>query len=252
MVICIIFSITIGIEAAAATTTLNAWGENSAGQTNVPAGLANVKAISAGGYHSLALSDTQSADDTTPPTLAVSAEVSHFNSIGSNVDFFINDGATTASLAVYQGASSHYLTYYTSTCSYSGNMYTCNGMSLFGEVATEDLVVKSRTAVLNTNGSGLSGTQFSFECDTTTEECSSSETPIVGAPISVTWNKTSEFIYRRSGTSGSDYVNYKFITNGISAYSSASATGFIFGNPVTAMGSIGTSRSISISVQKNL
>jgi hypothetical protein len=182
------------------------------------------------------------------------AEVSHFTSTGSNVDFFINNGAISASLTVYQGGSSNFLTYYTSNCSYSGNMqtYTCNGMSLFGEVVIEDLVVKGRTAVLNTNGSGLSGTQFSFECDTTTEECSSSETPIVGAPISVTWNRTSEFAYHRSGTSEFDYLNYKFITSGTSAYHSASATGFIFGNPVTAMGSIGTSRSISISVQKNL
>jgi alpha-tubulin suppressor-like RCC1 family protein len=32
-----------------------AWGDNSAGQTNVPAGLSNVVAVAAGGFHSLAL-----------------------------------------------------------------------------------------------------------------------------------------------------------------------------------------------------
>jgi hypothetical protein len=32
-----------------------AWGDNSAGQTNVPANLTNVVAIAAGGYHNLAL-----------------------------------------------------------------------------------------------------------------------------------------------------------------------------------------------------
>jgi len=35
--------------------TVIAWGQNDFGQTNVPAGLANVQAISAGGSHSLAL-----------------------------------------------------------------------------------------------------------------------------------------------------------------------------------------------------
>jgi alpha-tubulin suppressor-like RCC1 family protein len=34
-----------------------AWGYNGQGQTNVPSGLTDVKAISAGGYHSLALKD---------------------------------------------------------------------------------------------------------------------------------------------------------------------------------------------------
>ena len=35
--------------------TVVAWGDDSAGQTNVPAGLSNVVAIAAGGFHSLAL-----------------------------------------------------------------------------------------------------------------------------------------------------------------------------------------------------
>jgi hypothetical protein len=35
--------------------TVVVWGDNSAGQTNVPAGLSNVVAVAAGGYHSLAL-----------------------------------------------------------------------------------------------------------------------------------------------------------------------------------------------------
>src|SRR5207253_648780 len=36
-------------------TQVAAWGYNSDGETNVPAGLSNVVAISAGGYHSVAL-----------------------------------------------------------------------------------------------------------------------------------------------------------------------------------------------------
>ena len=35
--------------------TVVGWGDNSYGQTNIPAGLTNVVAIAAGGYHSLAL-----------------------------------------------------------------------------------------------------------------------------------------------------------------------------------------------------
>src|SRR3974390_3190359 len=39
----------------AAGGTVFAWGDNGAGQTNVPTGLTNVVAIAAGDYHSLAL-----------------------------------------------------------------------------------------------------------------------------------------------------------------------------------------------------
>ena len=43
------------LPAAYAAAGVIAWGSNSAGQTNVPAGLSNVVAVAAGGYHSLAL-----------------------------------------------------------------------------------------------------------------------------------------------------------------------------------------------------
>lgn len=181
------------------------------------------------------------------------AEVSRFTSNGISVDFLFDDGTSTATLAVYQGASSHWLVYHASTCTGPENMRSCNGMFLYGYVPSADLVGDFRSVVLNTTGAELIGEQFPYTCDTTTNQCSFSPgTPIVGAPLSVTWTKTSEFTVRRSGSSESDYINYKLIQNGNSAYHSASATGFINGNPVSAMGTIGTSRQLSIYVQKNL
>jgi hypothetical protein len=41
--------------ASASTGTVVAWGDGGNGQTSIPSGLANVKAISAGRFHSLAL-----------------------------------------------------------------------------------------------------------------------------------------------------------------------------------------------------
>ena len=40
-----------------------AWGDDSAGQTNVPAGLTNVVAVAAGGFHSLALKNDGTRGD---------------------------------------------------------------------------------------------------------------------------------------------------------------------------------------------
>ncbi len=45
----------VSVAAAAPTDVVVAWGDNYNGQTTVPAGLSGVTAISAGGYHSLAL-----------------------------------------------------------------------------------------------------------------------------------------------------------------------------------------------------
>ncbi len=51
---------------AASPGTVVAWGDNTYGQTNVPAGLSNVTAIAAGGYHTVALVGTAP-----PPRLTI-------------------------------------------------------------------------------------------------------------------------------------------------------------------------------------
>jgi alpha-tubulin suppressor-like RCC1 family protein len=62
--------------------TMVAWGNNTYGQTNVPAGLSNVVAIAAGGYHNLALYDSGECNGglTVPPRTTVS-ETRRFSNI---------------------------------------------------------------------------------------------------------------------------------------------------------------------------
>jgi hypothetical protein len=57
-------------RAESSSGTVVAWGDNTDGQTTLPAGLSGVTAIAAGGYHSLAL--------VPPPHLAVSGIVSPY------------------------------------------------------------------------------------------------------------------------------------------------------------------------------
>src|SRR3972149_5541155 len=54
LVMCIFYFV-FGFETALASSTLNAWGWNEYGQTNVPADLNDVIVISAGEYYSMAL-----------------------------------------------------------------------------------------------------------------------------------------------------------------------------------------------------
>ena len=49
------FALSLTAARSYAGVSVVAWGDNSYGQTNVPAGLSNVVAVSAGGYHNLAL-----------------------------------------------------------------------------------------------------------------------------------------------------------------------------------------------------
>jgi alpha-tubulin suppressor-like RCC1 family protein len=79
--------------------TVSAWGENSDGQCDVPAGLSNVVAIAAGGYHSLALKSDNSvvawgyyaaplAPDVLPGITEISGGAMHSLALSSNGTVF--------------------------------------------------------------------------------------------------------------------------------------------------------------------
>jgi len=100
--------------------TLVAWGYNYSGQTNVPAGLSGVKAIAAGGFHTLALAPLVSPSITAPPlSLTVNAT--------ANAAFSVS--ATGTAPLIYQwvkdgidlnGASSATLTFIATDRSLAG------------------------------------------------------------------------------------------------------------------------------------
>jgi len=190
---------------------------------------------------------------------ASAAEVGHSMSSGDYASYGSFDGDTFTGVSVYrngsQGSATTWLNYYTSSCTYAGTSYSCTGANGWGEIPNDDFVMNgnSGNADLTTDASNVTGYSFSYSCDFETWYCSFEELPFSGGGwISASWSKSSEYAFKHNGRSEENFLNYTYIFQGRSAYSSASVEGNLFGQPFAgAQGSVGTSDGMSISIVKN-
>jgi len=185
--------------------------------------------------------------------VASAAEVSRFKANGASADLYFEQNGVYTSLSVYQGDQNQsYLSYYQSQCAYTDVSFTCSGKNLYGALSNRDFSLQGKNkATLSTNGSGLSGTSFTYTCTYDTYDCNFQETPISGGTFQVTWNKSSEYSSHNTGTSQSEYFNFRYRSSGSYSSTSAKASGNVLGVSLSNVsGSIGVSKSRSITIEK--
>ncbi len=186
-------------------------------------------------------------------SLASAAEVSRFKANGESADLYLDQDGATTSVSVSRGEQNQtYVSYYASQCTYTEVSFTCSGKNLYGSIPSREFTVQGKwKATLNTSGSTLTGTVFTYTCAYEDWTCDFQETPVSGGSMLLTWTKSSEYSSQSSGTSKSEYFNYRYRSSGTYTSNSAKVNGTVLGlSVVNVQGNIGVSKSRSITIEK--
>jgi hypothetical protein len=185
-------------------------------------------------------------------------EVSHFSYDGEAAWLDAYDNNSYISLSVGRGGTNQdvftSLSFYSSSCVDDGMTFSCTGMVGWGYIPNEDFDMSgnARTADLSTDLANLTIYGYSYSCDYSTYYCTFEETanPVPGA-ISASWDRNSMYSYKTQGKQESDYLNYRFVSQGKSEYASADVEVDMPGLAVVGNGALGMDSGKARSIIKN-
>lgn len=182
------------------------------------------------------------------------AEVTRFRANGAMATHNSFDGTTAYDLAVNRNetgsGTTTFFSFVTQTC--DANFIVCTGKLGFGNIPNGDFSASTGTASLNTNLATNSGFQlFSYVQDNANGTFT--QTPAVGAIVTINWQKIPRQSQSFTGTSTFVSGGFSNTVNGSQTSSSARTTGTLLGVPLpaTSTSSIGTNKSSQIIINRN-
>ncbi len=189
---------------------------------------------------------------------AAPAEMTRYTSNGEYASLQDQDGDNLVFVTVGRDGTPQSqttnLSFYTSSCTYTDTTFACTGVSGWGQIPNGDFDVNgaSGNAQLVTDTSGVFAIAYSYSCDWEAAVCTFEESPAEGGIISLSWQRNREYKYSSEGRTEINYLNYRYVSQGRSNYTSASAEGDVLGQSIASnLGSVGTSHNRTMTIVRN-